>query len=407
MKFSIDSEIGELETVIIHRPGKEMNRLTPENKDDLLFDDVLWLERAQEDHDQFASVLRERGVNVLYLQDLLTETIKVPEAREYLLESALTPEHTGPTVATTVRRWAESAPADVLAEVLIAGITKSELLEQLPGVSSMVMSAFDDDDLLLNPLPNHLFTRDSSSWIYQGVSVNNMHRSARRRETLNYRAIYRWHPLFADADFPLWSDGTRGRNMSIEGGDIQIIGNGAVMIGVSERTSPQGVEHLAQSLFAGGVREVVAVQMQKNRAQMHLDTIMTMVDRATFTKYAGVGQLPTMTVRPGDNPGELDVTENAPDDMEKVIASALGVDEITVLTTPQDSRAAAREQWDDGANSLAIAPGTIITYERNVNTNNYLTSLGIEVLTIPGSELGRGRGGPHCMSCPVLRKPLD
>ncbi|WP_250708010.1 arginine deiminase family protein, partial [Actinomyces sp. 217892] len=315
--------------------------------------------------------------------------------------------HTGHTAAPTVRRWAEEAEADVLAEVLIAGITKAELLEQLPGVSSMVMSSIDDEDLLLNPLPNHLFTRDSSSWIYGGVSVNTMRRTARRRETLNYRAIYRWHPLFAEADFPLWNDGTLGREMSIEGGDIQIIGNGAVMIGISERTCPQGVEHLTASLFEGGVREVIAVRMHKSRAQMHLDTVMTMVDRGTFTKYAGVGMLPTVTLRPGDAPGQILVTENAPERMHDVIAEALGLDEIRVLTTPQDSRSAAREQWDDGANSLAIAPGTIITYERNINTNRFLTSQGIEVLTIPGSELGRGRGGPHCMSCPILRKPLD
>ncbi|SDN40817.1 arginine deiminase [Actinomyces ruminicola] len=407
MKFSVASEIGELATVILHRPGREMNRLTPDNKDELLFDDVLWLERAQQDHDQFAAILKQRGVNILYLQDLLTDTIEVPAAREYLLEGALTPDHTGLTAAPTVRRWAEEAPAAVLAEVLIAGITKAELLEQLPGVSSMVMSSIDDEDLLLSPLPNHLFTRDSSSWIYDGVSVNTMRRTARRRETLNYRAIYRWHPLFANADFPLWNDGTLGREMSIEGGDIQIIGNGAVMIGVSERTCPQGVEHLAAKLFAGGIREVVAVRMHKSRAQMHLDTIMTMVDRGTFTKYAGAGMLPTVTLRPGDSPDEIEVRENAPELMHQVIAEALGLDEIVVLTTPQDSRSAAREQWDDGANSLAIAPGTIITYERNVNTNRYLTSKGIEVLTIPGSELGRGRGGPHCMSCPVLRNPVD
>lgn len=406
MKFSVDSEVGELESVILHRPGKEMNRLTPDNKDGLLFDDVLWLERAQQEHDQFAAILKQRGVNVLYLKDLLADTVKIPEAREYLLQGALTPHHTGHTAAPTVRRWAEEAEADVLAEVLIAGITKAEMLEQLPGVSSMVMSSIDDEDLLLNPLPNHLFTRDSSSWIYGGVSVNTMRRTARRRETLNYRAIYRWHPLFAESDFPLWNDGTLGREMSIEGGDILIIGNGAVMVGISERTCPQGIEHLAASLFDGGVREVIAVRMQKSRAQMHLDTVMTMVDRDAFTKYAGLGMLPTVTLRPGDQPGEIVVTENEPERMHAVIAEALGLDEIRVFSTPQDSRAAAREQWDDGNNCLAIAPGTIITYDRTVNTNRYLTSQGIEVLTIPGSELGRGRGGPHCMSCPILRKPL-
>ncbi|WP_159624545.1 arginine deiminase [Actinomyces sp. zg296] len=403
---SIDSEIGHLKTVIIHRPGKEMLRLTPENKDELLFDDVLWLERAQQEHDEFARVLRSRGAQVLYLQDLLAETLEIPEARAFLLDAVLSEDSTGLAASPAIRQWAESVEAPALAETLIAGITKEELLERIPGVSSMVLASMDPEDLLIGPLPNHLFTRDTSSWIYNGVSINSMSRRARRRESLNYRAIYTWHPLFAAGGFPIWSDGTVSPALSTEGGDIQIIGNGAVLIGVSERTCPQGVERLATQLFAGGVREIIAVKMRKTRAQMHLDTIMTMVDHGTFTKYADAGMLPTFTLRPGEREGAVDVIENPAEAMHEAIAAALGIDELNVLTTPQDSRAAAREQWDDGANSLAIAPGVIITYERNVNTNEYLTSKGIEVLTIPGSELGRGRGGPHCMSCPVVREPL-
>ncbi|SPT54262.1 Arginine deiminase [Actinomyces bovis] len=405
MRPYIGSEIGELESVILHRPGKEMLRLTPENKDELLFDDVLWLERSQEEHDQFAKVLTDHGAEVLYLQDLLSETLEVPEARAYLIEEVLGSCKSSCGQGSSIQDWAAHLPAAELANILIAGITKEELLEQLPTVSSMTLSSMEDDDLLLTPLPNHLFTRDSSSWVYQGVSVNSMQHPARRRESLNYRAIYRWHPLFAQADFPLWCEGDAGAGITMEGGDIQIIGNDAVMIGVSERTSPQGVEYLSSRLFAGGIREVVAVHMAKNRAQMHLDTIMTMVDYGTFTKYVGAGMLPTSTLRPADD-GSLTITENPPEAMHEVIAAALGIDELNILTTPQDLRAAAREQWNDGANTLAIAPGVVVTYESNVNTNEYLASQGITVHTIPGSELGRGRGGPHCMSCPVSRKPL-
>ena len=347
MKLSVDSEIGELECVIIHRPGKEMTRLTPETKDDLLFDDVLWLERAQEEHDAFAELLTSRGVEILYFQELLAQTLEEPEARSFLLDNVFTDEQLGEIAAPPVHAWAHEAPAEDLAEVLIAGLTKAELLERVPSASSVVLSCLDDDDLLLSPLPNHLFTRDTSAWVYRGVSINSMCRTARRRETLNYRAVYTWHPRFAETQFPIWNDGAHGPGMSIEGGDIEIIGNDAVMIGVSERTTPQGVEFLATQLFAGGIREIIAVMMSKCRSQMHLDTIMTMVDHGIFTKYSGVGMLPTLTLRPGARPGRVDVTRNDPEDMHHVIARAMGLDEVRILITPQDSRAAAREQWDD------------------------------------------------------------
>ena len=406
MDFSVDSEIGRLRQVILHRPGNEMLRLTPQNKDHLLFDDVLWLERAQEEHDQFARVLTDRGIEVLYLSDLLAQTLEVAEARDYVLDRVINENTNGPAAAETLRALAQGLSGTDLAEMLIAGITKAELFERTACPSSLVLASMDDDDLLLPPLPNHLFTRDTSCWIYNGVSINSMTMPARQRETINYEAIYRWHPRFSNADFPVWSEGTQAGPATVEGGDVQIIGNGAVLVGISERTTAQGIERLSSRLFAGGkVNQVVAVEMSRTRAQMHLDTVMTMVDVGTFTTYGGLGMLPTLTLRPRDD-GGLDVTRNDPQDMYRAIAQALGIDDLTVLITPQDSMAAAREQWDDGSNTLAIAPGVIVTYERNINTNEYLTSHDIEVLTIPGSEVGRGRGGPHCMSCPILRDPV-
>ena len=406
MEFSVDSEIGKLRQVILHRPGNEMLRLTPQNKDHLLFDDVLWLERAQEEHDQFARVLTGRDVEVLYLSDLLAQTLEIPEARDYVLDRVVNENTNGPSATEPLRALTDGLSGAELAEVLIAGITKAELLERTPCPDSLVLASMGDDDLLLPPLPNHLFTRDTSCWIYNGVSINSMMMPARKRETINYEAIYRWHPRFAGSEFPVWSEGTQAGPATVEGGDVQIIGNGAVLVGVSERTTSQGIERLASRLFAGGkVNQIVAVEMNRTRAQMHLDTVMTMVDVGTFTIYGGLGKLSTLTLRP-DGDKQISVTRNAPEDMYRIIAQALGVGELNVLITPQDSMAAAREQWDDGSNSLAIAPGVVVTYERNVNTNDYLTSHGIEVLTIPGSEVGRGRGGPHCMSCPTLRDPL-
>jgi arginine deiminase len=404
MTFHVDSEVGKLRQVMLHRPDLELQRLTPSNRADLLFDDVLWVKRARQEHAAFADVLRDRGVEVLHLHELLAETMADDVGRKWVLERTVTEHALGPMLAPEVRDHLESlSPAD-LGRSLIGGVTVNELPAGARGLAYSMLGACD---LVLDPLPNHLFTRDTSCWIYNGVSLNPMAKPARKRETVHLEAIYRFHPRFAAGGFKLWYGGVDedwGR-ATIEGGDVLVIGDGAVLIGMGERTTPQAVEWLAQQLFAGGTaREVVAVELPRARSYMHLDTVMTMVDRDAILMYPGVVEdARTWSVTPGDAPGEI-VVERRPQ-LFDALERALDLSELRIFTTGGDQMEADREQWDDGNNVLAVEPGVVIAYDRNVDTNTKLRRAGIEVITIEGFELSRGRGGARCMSCPLERDP--
>ena len=399
------SEIGRLRKVMLHRPGRELENLMPEYLERLLFDDIPYLKVAQAEHDAFAQCLRDNGAEVVYLRDLVEETLAEPDVRreltEQFLDEAGLENH---RIREILQDYFAEMDDGALVDTMMAGVRKSDIRGFETGKLADYLSFRSDEyPFLIDPMPNLYFTRDPFATIGTGVSLHRMHTVTRNRETLFGKFIFQYHPVYKDA--PKWYD--RGETSSLEGGDILILSPEVLAVGISQRTEEDSIDKFAHTVLSISktFKKILAFNIPKSRSFMHLDTVFTMVDRDKFTVHPNILSEITVYVMELVD-GKVHIREEQ-GRLEDILKKHLELEKVTLIKCGSDSPIdAAREQWSDGSNTLAIAPGEVVVYERNYVTNRILEDNGITVHTIPCSELSRGRGGPRCMSMPFVREDM-
>ena len=401
----VGSEIGKLRRVFLHKPGKELKRLTIDNKDELLFDEIPWVERARVDHDTFADLLRSNGAEVVYFQECLAEVVRDPSVRGDIIDDALEHETHDDNLKIALKKTIMEMTADEVAETLVGGMTKKEAVARIGKIRSLVLAAEDDYSFFIRPLPNLYFQRDPFFFVRNGVVLSSMRFLARQLEPLYARYIFKKHPLFKGVKILFGENGKDAHPNAIEGGDFLVLNDDCVAVGFSQRSTAGTIQAVGSKLASEiGLCKVLAFDIPKLRAYMHLDTVFTMVDRDAFTIYPGVHELMRaweLTYEPNGNLASI--IEYA--DIFDCLKKNLGLDKIRRIETGGgDPIEAARDQWNDGTNTLAIAPGVVVTYECNIVSNQALRDNGVIVHEINGSEMGKGRGGPRCMSMPLMRE---